>query len=89
MAAGRSQVLDKIDVEWANLQEAIANIPSDQLGGALRSYGRGAYVNSLGDEGETRVREAYGSNYERLARLKKKYDPSNLFRLNQNIVPAA
>jgi hypothetical protein len=47
----------------------------------------GVYVNNLGDEGEDRVREAYGANYERLLTLKGKYDPTNLFRLNQNIKP--
>ena len=48
-----------------------------------------AYVNYLGQEGAGRVREAYGPNYARLAALKKKYDPTNFFRLNQNIPPAA
>jgi FAD/FMN-containing dehydrogenase len=47
------------------------------------------YVNSLdGDEGISGVRRAYGENYPRLAALKKRYDPENLFRMNQNIPPA-
>ena len=50
----------------------------------------GAYVNFLGDEGHTRIRAAYGeSTYDRLAHLKRNYDPENLFRRNQNIPPAA
>ena len=48
------------------------------------------YVNPLDDgaeEGEPRVRQAYGANYERLKTLKRKYDPENLFRQNFNIKP--
>ena len=48
---------------------------------------RGVYVNYLGNEGEERVKAAYGTNYERLVTLKNKYDPMNLFHLNQNIKP--
>jgi FAD/FMN-containing dehydrogenase len=47
----------------------------------------GEYVNNLGEEGEDRVRAAYGVNYERLVALKNKYDPTNFFRLNANITP--
>jgi FAD/FMN-containing dehydrogenase len=50
----------------------------------------GAYANfMMDDEGEARVKAAYGGNYDRLASLKKKYDPANLFHMNQNIRPAA
>jgi hypothetical protein len=50
----------------------------------------GAYVNfMMDDEGESRVKATYGDNYKRLAALKKKYDPDNVFRVNQNIRPAA
>jgi FAD/FMN-containing dehydrogenase len=55
----------------------------------LRQGEGGAYVGFLGEEGEGRVREAYpGSTWERLAAIKGRYDPTNLFRLNQNIPPA-
>jgi FAD/FMN-containing dehydrogenase len=45
----------------------------------------GAYVNFMMDEGDERVKASYGNNYERLAMIKGKYDPKNLFRVNQNI----
>jgi FAD/FMN-containing dehydrogenase len=57
---------------------------------ALSPYHTSVYVNFLMDEGDQRVRQAYGSQkYERLRCIKAAYDPDNLFRLNQNIVPAA
>ena len=50
----------------------------------------GRYVNCLGDdESDRAVRAAYGPNYERLRALKRKYDPKNFFRMNQNIKPYA
>jgi len=47
----------------------------------------GAYVNFMMDEGEERVKATYGDNYARLVTIKNKYDPNNLFRVNQNIKP--
>jgi FAD/FMN-containing dehydrogenase len=49
----------------------------------------GAYINFMMDEGEDRVKATYRGNYERLARIKAKYDPDNLFSINQNIKPIA
>jgi hypothetical protein len=61
-----------------------------EFAGALDQGDAGAYVNFLGDEGEARVRDAYpGSTWERLTAVKARYDPTNLFRLNQNIRPAS
>jgi len=48
----------------------------------------GAYLNFMMDEGNDRIKAAYKHNYARLTQIKKKYDPDNLFRVNQNIVPA-
>jgi FAD/FMN-containing dehydrogenase len=45
-------------------------------------------VNALGDEPESRVRSAYGANWQRLVEVKRAYDPDNVFRLNANIRPA-
>jgi FAD binding domain/Berberine and berberine like len=57
---------------------------------ALKQGDSGAYVNFLVDEGEERVRAAYpGKTWDRLRSVKARYDPTNVFRLNQNIPPAA
>src|ERR671930_407242 len=56
---------------------------------ALEPYHMVVYVNFLGDEGQDRVRESYGADkYARLRELKRRYDPDNFFRINQNIPPA-
>ncbi len=56
---------------------------------ALEPWHQGVYVNFLGDEGAGRIRESYGAaKYDRLRALKRKYDPDNFFRINQNIEPA-
>jgi FAD/FMN-containing dehydrogenase len=47
-----------------------------------------AYINFMTEEEGGRVEDAYGANYARLAQVKAKYDPGNLFRVNQNIAPA-
>ncbi len=57
---------------------------------ALHPYSAGgAYVNMMMDEGQERVKASYRDNYGRLAQIKAEYDPGNLFRVNQNIEPAA
>jgi FAD/FMN-containing dehydrogenase len=62
----------------------------EALAAALHQGDDGAYVNFLGDEGEARIHAAYpGPTWDRLRQIKARYDPTNLFRLNQNIPPAA
>ncbi|MGW0395734.1 BBE domain-containing protein [Streptomyces sp. NPDC003042] len=57
---------------------------------ALSPHQAGVYVNFLMNEGDERIRQAYGpEKYRRLRELKRTYDPGNLFRLNQNIPPAS
>jgi FAD/FMN-containing dehydrogenase len=60
----------------------------NEFAAELRQGDTGAYVNFLGDEGAERIRAAYpGATWDRLTAIKARYDPSNLFRLNQNIPP--
>ena len=87
----------------ASFSMVIAGIsPDPQDAEALKSWGRaywkavhpynmgGGYVNFMfDDEADGRVQAAYGDNFARLAAAKMKYDPTNLFRVNQNIAPAA
>ena len=87
------------DASWSMV---IAGIdPDPKNAGALKTWGRaywsavhpfnlgGGYVNfMMDDEAEDRLRVSYGENYARLATLKARYDPTNLFRVNQNIQPA-
>lgn len=76
---------------WPDTADSDTNIAwTRTLYDALKPFSRhGVYVNYLGQEGQERVKEAYGSKYARLAELKRKYDPTNFFRVNQNIEPAA
>jgi berberine-like enzyme len=60
-----------------------------EFAAALRQDDQGAYVGFLGEDGPQRIHQAYpGSTWARLAAVKARYDPTNLFRLNQNIPPA-
>ena len=69
---------DHIHQEWV-----------EDTAAALRRGEAAAYANFLGDEGAERVRAAYpGSTWDRLARVKRRYDPENVFHLNQNVPPA-
>lgn len=69
---------DRTNIEWAR-----------GAWNAIRPFSTGGvYVNNLGDEGDDRVRAAYGENYPRLQALKRQYDPANVFRSNQNVTPA-
>jgi FAD/FMN-containing dehydrogenase len=76
---------------WDNPVETEKNVHwARQCWEALQPfYDQSAYVNDLGEEGDQRVREAFGENYQRLLELKKKYDPTNFFHMNQNIPPDA
>jgi FAD/FMN-containing dehydrogenase len=70
---------DDAHITWARaFMDAMGPFATDGVG-----------VNFLSQEGHKRVKAAYGDNYHRLAKLKAKYDPSNFFRMNQNIEPAA
>jgi FAD/FMN-containing dehydrogenase len=75
---------------WSDPAEDETNIRwTRETFDAMAPFSDGVYVNFLGNEGDERVRAAYrASTFERLAALKRKYDPTNFFRLNQNIKPA-
>ena len=86
--------LSRILVQIATLYDDPVDKPGRQawvaeFAAALHQGNTAAYVNFLGDEGDTRVRAAYpGTTWDRLREIKRRYDPDNLFRLNQNIPPA-
>jgi FAD/FMN-containing dehydrogenase len=74
---------------WTDPRESDRHIQwARSFAATMRPFSVGVYVNVLGNEGEDRVRAAYPpETYARLVALKNKYDPTNLFRLNQNIKP--
>jgi hypothetical protein len=76
--------------EWLEASETETNVRwVRETFAALEPYmAPQVYVNYLGDDESGRTRNAYGGNYERLVEVKRRYDPNNLFRLNQNIDPA-
>lgn len=78
-----------IVASWSDPDDTEPNIQwTREFFDALQPHvSAGVYVNDLSEEGPERARAAYGENYERLAALKTKYDPTNLFRVNQNIPP--
>jgi hypothetical protein len=75
--------------QWTDPAESPRHIGwARGLADAMRPFSSGAYVlNFLGDEGEDTIKATFGPNYDRLVAIKKKYDPKNFFRLNQNIKP--
>ncbi|MBC8231597.1 FAD-binding oxidoreductase [bacterium] len=82
-----SQVIVGVDPDPANNEQITAW--TKEYWEALHPYSAGgAYVNFMMDEGENRVKATYRDNYERLVAIKHKYDPTNLFRVNQNIKPS-
>src|SRR5215831_785856 len=88
--ANRDAAYDSFPVSiWSDRAADEANIAwARDMHAVLRPFGMaGVYVNNLGDEGNERVKAAYGENYDRLVMLKRKFDPDNLFRLNQNVHP--
>jgi hypothetical protein len=84
--ANWSQVIVGVDPDPKN--EAVITDWARKYYEALHPYGAGgAYVNFMMEEGEERIQATYRGNYERLAGVKKRYDPENFFRVNQNIKP--
>jgi hypothetical protein len=85
-----SRIMVNLAAFYENEEERVAREAwLDEFASAIRQSDQGAYVNFVGDEGEARVHAAYpGATWDRLAEIKRRYDPTNLFRLNQNIPPA-
>jgi FAD/FMN-containing dehydrogenase len=84
--ANFAQVIVGVDPDPANNERMIRW--SKEYWSALHPYSAGgAYVNMIMEEGADRIQAAYRDNYPRLTQIKSKYDPNNLFRVNQNIKP--
>ena len=84
--ANWAQVIVGVDPDPANNERTTSWTRS--YWEALHPYsGGGAYVNMMMEEGQDRIRASYRDNYERLAAIKHEYDPTNFFRVNQNIKP--
>ncbi len=78
-ARWREKAMDSACVGWAR-----------ELFQATKPHAIGtAYINFMPDDETDRVEAAYGANYPRLAEIKRRYDPQNLFRVNQNVAPSA
>jgi hypothetical protein len=76
--------------EWSRLEDRVQlERWVAEYGAALHPWARRAYVNYIPPSPPERIREIYGVNYPRLAKIKARYDPGNLFRSNQNILPEA
>src|SRR5207237_5724441 len=90
-ARREAQYLVNVHGRWADAAGDEACIAwSRDLFTAAAPYSTGSvYVNFLTGDEESRVRAAYGANYDRLVALKNRFDPTNLFRVNQNIRPTA
>jgi FAD/FMN-containing dehydrogenase len=83
-----SATINGVDPDPANNERIISW--AKEYADALQPYSAGgAYVNFMMDEGQERIRATYRDNYERLVEIKNEYDPTNLFRVNQNIRPTA
>ena len=77
-----------VNGSWADHSQSEFNLQAlDDVWKGVEGFTRGYYVNTSPGESEARVRATYGGNHARLVRLKDKYDPTNLFRLNSNIKP--
>ena len=68
-------------------RRSASSLLRSRLRAIMQSFAHGVYVNQLGDTSNQLVRAAYGPNYARLVEIKKKYDPNNVLRFNQNIKP--